>query len=302
MLRPAVVWMVAPVVMPTGGASGSRVNSYRLISMARPTRDSNKANWSPMHLRRPPPKGRYAKPVVTSLGIGSSMGNLSGLKVSGSFHRSGLRCRFHTLMKMSEPFSTTYSSNWSSSRARLISTGGWGYSLMDSLMTRVVNLRAIMSSTVTLRSPTTASTSARTRAAMSGCSASRYMVQVSTAAVVSWPAINMVIRSSRSCLLLISSPLASRKCRMEGSRSLRNSSPKSASSSSTSFLHLSIKPSSVPFTILSASTQRFWRGTSTVAPGRFQYAMGAVERCSASRSTVYTAWMTGSSCVRESKS
>ena len=46
-------------------------------------------------------------------------------------------------------------------------------------------------------------TSSLTLSAMSGCSDSRCRVQVSTAAVVSWPATSMVIKSSRSCLLLI---------------------------------------------------------------------------------------------------
>ena len=46
------------------------------MSMDSPTIDSNNANWSPIHLRLPPPKGRYAKFSVTSLGIGLVMGNL----------------------------------------------------------------------------------------------------------------------------------------------------------------------------------------------------------------------------------
>lgn len=45
------------------------------------------------------------------------MGKRSGLKVLGSGQDCGLRCRFHTLMKMSVPSGMVYSSNWSSSSA-----------------------------------------------------------------------------------------------------------------------------------------------------------------------------------------
>ncbi len=44
---------------------------------------------SPMHLRRPPPKGRYLKSWVVSLGVGASTGKRSGLNASGSSHSSG---------------------------------------------------------------------------------------------------------------------------------------------------------------------------------------------------------------------
>ena len=47
---------------------------------------------------------------------------------------------------------------------RRSSTGGWGYSRMLSLMTRVLKRSAFMSSYVGTRSPRTVSTSARTRA------------------------------------------------------------------------------------------------------------------------------------------
>eukprot|EP00955_Chlamydomonas_euryale_P024671 259816-Chlamydomonas_euryale.AAC.1 len=66
-------------------------------------------------------------------------------------------------------------------------------------MTRVVNLSCSMSSRPGMRSPTTRSTSSRTRAANSGCWANRWNVHVSTAAVVSCPAMSIVMRSSRSC-------------------------------------------------------------------------------------------------------
>lgn len=44
---------------------------------------------SPMHLRLPPPKGRYLKSWVASLGTGWSTGKRSGLKTSASSHSSG---------------------------------------------------------------------------------------------------------------------------------------------------------------------------------------------------------------------
>ena len=50
-----------PVVMPTSGLPGASSKSNRRMNMARATSVSNSANWSPIHLRRPPPKGKYAK-------------------------------------------------------------------------------------------------------------------------------------------------------------------------------------------------------------------------------------------------
>jgi hypothetical protein len=43
-------------------------------------------------------------------------------------------------------------------------------------------------------------------------------------------------------------------------------------------------------------------GTSQRRGASFQYGTNAVDRYSASRSAVYTAWMNGSSVLRESKS
>jgi hypothetical protein len=78
----------APVVMPTGGASGARSKSKRRSSMESPTTASKSANWSPTHLRRPPPKGRYLKFSVTSLGMGASTGKLRvGCEVWGGSGR-----------------------------------------------------------------------------------------------------------------------------------------------------------------------------------------------------------------------
>lgn len=57
--------------------------------------------------------------------------------------------------------------------------------------------------------PSTAQrTSSRILATTSGRSAMQWKVQVSTAAVVSCPAISSVMRSSRSCLEVMSSPVA----------------------------------------------------------------------------------------------
>lgn len=45
--------------------------------------------YSPMHLRLPPPKGRYLKSWVVSFGGGDSTGKRSGLNTSGSSHSAG---------------------------------------------------------------------------------------------------------------------------------------------------------------------------------------------------------------------
>ena len=60
----------------------------------------------------------------------------------------------------------------------------------------------------------------------SGFWASKYIVHVKTAAVVSCPAIKRVIKSSRSCLDVTSSPDARRNLRIEGSLSFKYSSSK----------------------------------------------------------------------------
>lgn len=61
---------------------------------------------SPMHLRRPPPNGRKAKLCVVSLGTLLLRSKRVGRNSLGRSQFSGDRCRFHTLMKMSAPFST----------------------------------------------------------------------------------------------------------------------------------------------------------------------------------------------------
>ncbi len=53
----------------------------------------------------------------TSLGTGPSTGKRSGSNSSGLGHSAGERCKFHTLMKMSEPAGMVYSSNVSSCNA-----------------------------------------------------------------------------------------------------------------------------------------------------------------------------------------
>mmetsp|Transcript_15002 Transcript_15002/g.54076 ORF Transcript_15002/g.54076 Transcript_15002/m.54076 type:complete len:206 (+) Transcript_15002:873-1490(+) len=205
-------------------------------------------------------------------------------------------------MKKSVPASILYPSSVTGSNARRMSTGGCGYIRMDSLITLVVNFRSIMSAIVGLRSPQTSSTSACTRALISGCVARRYVVHVSTAAVVSWPAMSSVMRSSRSCLDVTSSPDAMRKCRIDGSALFRYSSTNSSSSSSTSFFVRAMSMLSVSLTTTRASWHAFCLGTSHLSGGTFQYGMNVTLRYSASRRTVYTALITGSSIFSELKS
>ena len=156
-------------------------------------------------------------------------------------------------MKKSVPASMLYPPRLTGSKARRINTGGCGYRRMDSLMTRVVYTSSRISATVGLRSPTTRSTSSNTLALTSGCLASRNVVHVNTAAVVSCPAMRSVIKSSRNCLDVTSSPLAIKKCKMLGSSVFMYSSTNSSSSSSTTFLHLEMSSSNVSFTTSNAS-------------------------------------------------
>mmetsp|Transcript_12544 Transcript_12544/g.41685 ORF Transcript_12544/g.41685 Transcript_12544/m.41685 type:complete len:214 (+) Transcript_12544:443-1084(+) len=191
-----------------------------------------------------------------------------------------------------------------SSNARRIKIGGAGYKRMLSANTARVFFNPRISSTVGAPpgSATTASTSAAAARISSGCFASRNMVHVSTAAVVSCPAINSVIRSSLSCFEVTSSPDAMRKFKMDGLSWLMYSSTNSSSSSSTICLVRSMSMFSVSFTTTSASVHAFCRGTSHCSGGTFQYGMKVTLRYSASRKTVYTALITGSSVFRELKS
>mmetsp|Transcript_2960 Transcript_2960/g.12761 ORF Transcript_2960/g.12761 Transcript_2960/m.12761 type:complete len:205 (+) Transcript_2960:1980-2594(+) len=194
---------------------------------------------SPAHRRWPPPKGTYAKSVLCSLGYSpvtssgerpfhpsilgflNSRLNRPGSKTSGRSHRSGDRCRFHTATKQSVPFFSVISrpippaGSVTSSSARRIRMGGAGYILMPSAKHNRVRSSLRISSTVgtPFGSATMASTSALAAAASSGCVARRYIVHVSTAAVVSCPAMSIVIRSSRSCVDETSSPLTSTRKR-----------------------------------------------------------------------------------------
>ena len=88
---------------------------------------------------------------------------------------------------------------------------------------------------------------------------------------------------------------------MEGSPRFKYSSTKTSSLSSTSVLQSLISTSSVSLITRSAAVTLRCRGTSHMAGGKFQYGKMAIERYSASRSAVYTASITGSSCVSESK-
>lgn len=61
MKRPSRVWMVAPVLVPTESGVGvlpAKVKSNREQIAASATVASRRANWSPTHLREPPPKGK----------------------------------------------------------------------------------------------------------------------------------------------------------------------------------------------------------------------------------------------------
>lgn len=63
MNKPSCVWMVAPVVILISFGSSARSKLNRLTSIANATAASSTANWSPTHLREPPPNGKYAKSV-----------------------------------------------------------------------------------------------------------------------------------------------------------------------------------------------------------------------------------------------
>mmetsp|Transcript_67000 Transcript_67000/g.188686 ORF Transcript_67000/g.188686 Transcript_67000/m.188686 type:complete len:244 (-) Transcript_67000:1209-1940(-) len=197
---PFRVWIVAPVLMPTlsavgVGPSGAKLKSYRRRSIASATVASSSANWSPTHLRGPPPKGRYAKSAATSLGyswpfhssglkpfhsglapLWKGRRNRSGSKASGLSQYLGDRCRLYTEMKMSElrssltglPKSLPFAGISSSSMARRISRGGSGYIRRDSATHRRTSSSFIMSSMTGFRSPITSSISLRTFASTSG--------------------------------------------------------------------------------------------------------------------------------------
>lgn len=107
------VWQLPPIHLRNqlAAAVWQHYNSRGtcLSNMDSATVASSRANWSPTHLRAPPPKGMNAKSAATSLGyrddpwasglypahLPSNAGlllvsaNRSGLKVSGSFHRWG---------------------------------------------------------------------------------------------------------------------------------------------------------------------------------------------------------------------
>ena len=124
---------------------------------------------------------------------------------------------------------------------------------MDSLITLVVYFNSRISATVGNRSPTTRSTSSNTFFFTSGCFANKKVVHVITAAVVSCPAINKVIKSSLNCFEVTSSPEAIKKFKIDGSSVFMYSSTNSSSDSSTIFLHLSINTFKVSFTTTKAS-------------------------------------------------
>ena len=122
-------------------------------------------------------------------------------------------------------------------------------------------------------------------------------------AVVSCPAMSMVIKSSRSTLLVRSSPLMS-------ARNLNRlgSSPTSLSSNSSTLASLLVSTARfISFVSIVSSMSMSFRN-STCPPihlsayGRFQYGMNDELRCSASRNTRYTALTIGDSFVTLPKS
>ena len=231
--------MVAPVIIRTSSGAHASSQSKRLSRTLSALVASIMANMSPAHRLCPPPNGTYAKSVLCSFGyspvnrsgsnpfhpltrsFSNRRVNRLGSNASGFSHRSGERCRFHTATKQSVPFFSVIclpmppSGRVTSSSARRIRMGGAGYSRMDSAnASRVFSNRRI-SSTVGAPpgSATTASTSRCAFFSSSGFVASKYMVQVSTAAVVSCPAMSMVMRSSRSCSPVALSPRTSTRKR-----------------------------------------------------------------------------------------
>lgn len=158
--------------------------------------------------------------------VSKSTTYLKGSNSSGFSHKCGDLCKFHTDINKSAPFpigkppSGPFMPGGSTSSPSdlRIKIGGYGYSRNDSASVYLNSFSPLRSSIVGVRPPTAESNSARTLAAKSGCWAKMKVAQVRTAAVVSWPAINIVIKSSLSCLLEVSSPRRStRKRRRLGS-------------------------------------------------------------------------------------
>mmetsp|Transcript_7095 Transcript_7095/g.23314 ORF Transcript_7095/g.23314 Transcript_7095/m.23314 type:complete len:241 (-) Transcript_7095:1161-1883(-) len=236
--------MVAAAVIPTSLAGMSSLNSKRRSSMTVVTIASSIANWSPTHLRSPPPKGMKAKSVADSDGyrprrsLGSypaqpvTSGLLAGRSQRSGSNRLGLShsCGDRPMLYIEiitspargilTPPSTPVppSGHVSASSAHRSSRGGAGHMRSVSASRFWVSRSELISSMVGTRSPTISSISACTLASSSGCWLSAKTDQVSTAAVVSCPAINSVIKSSRICLLSTSSPRKStRKRSSDGS-------------------------------------------------------------------------------------
>mmetsp|Transcript_28878 Transcript_28878/g.57651 ORF Transcript_28878/g.57651 Transcript_28878/m.57651 type:complete len:204 (-) Transcript_28878:1473-2084(-) len=172
------------------------------------------------------------------LGFLKGRSHLVGSYSSGFSQYSGARWRFQVEIKISVPLNTLTppdspeppAGRVSSVLARRMSTGGSGYKRSASIRANLNFFIAAMSSkSGRVLLPMTVRTSAWISFNNPGSPlASPNIVHVSMAAVVSCPAINIVIKSSRRTLEVRSSPLMSTK-------NLNNegSSPTSLSSSSS---------------------------------------------------------------------
>mmetsp|Transcript_99387 Transcript_99387/g.277722 ORF Transcript_99387/g.277722 Transcript_99387/m.277722 type:complete len:202 (-) Transcript_99387:415-1020(-) len=164
-----------------------------------------------------------------------------------------------------------------------IRRGGSGYRRRASDRQARRNGSFSMSPCVIRRQPRTS--------AISFCTASRalefsslissFMVQVSKAAVVSWPSMSSVIRSSRSCRCVTTSSLRvwTKNCIMDMSP-FAASVPLPASS-----VALLTSSSSMAFSKVRFSLWLFWSLNRAAAPGKFQYGNTDCARLLDSRST-----------------
>mmetsp|Transcript_16526 Transcript_16526/g.34104 ORF Transcript_16526/g.34104 Transcript_16526/m.34104 type:complete len:251 (-) Transcript_16526:1080-1832(-) len=219
--------------------------SNLLSTMAKVTQDSRYANSSPTHFLLPPPKGKYAKSAAVSVGYSlpshldgskpaqpstlsflKGLVNLSGSNLSGFSQYNSDLWMLYTLKNMSIPRLTRAPSvlpsaprgSTSSVLQRRMRRGGSGYIRRVSAMTSLRNFIFMQSCMVGILSPTTSSISSLTLFIISLFLVSSNSPHVRTAAVVSCPAISIVIRSSRSCLLSMSAPrMSTRKRRRLGS-------------------------------------------------------------------------------------
>lgn len=89
---PALVWMVAPVTSSTSSGLPFNWTSNFCSSKVNTMTDSISANWSPTHLRGPPPNGRKAKSEITCVTshVHHKNGNQHSEKVNSSIQSVSL--------------------------------------------------------------------------------------------------------------------------------------------------------------------------------------------------------------------